>query len=84
MIVLLQRVASYATQYLGAKLMKALLKKLGVALMKKLIRRWLVPELQAFAASTENKIDDILVDKENVENALKMIDLGIDKIAEKI
>lgn len=64
--------------------MKALLKKLGVALMKKLIRRWLVPELQAFAASTENKIDDILVDKENVENALKMIDLGIDKIAEKI
>ena len=65
-------------------MLKALAKKLGITILKKLIRKWLVPELQKLAKGTDNKIDDILVDKENVENALKMIDLGIDRVAKNI
>jgi len=66
------------------KMISLLIKNLVVMLLKKLIDKWLFPELQKLAESSENKIDDILIDAEVVENAKKMIHLGIDKVKEKL
>ena len=61
-----------------------LFKNLIVLILKKLITKYVFPKLTELAESSENKIDDILVDPEIVDNAKKMILLGVDKIKEKV
>jgi len=65
-------------------MMGLLLKNLVVYVLKRLIDKWLFPKLQEMADDTPNKIDDILVSPKAVENAKKMIYLGIDRIKEKV
>ena len=64
-------------------MMGIILRNIVTILLKKLVDKWLFPKLQELADSSENKIDDVLVDPEVVANTKKMIHLGIDKIKEK-
>jgi len=55
-----------------------------VMILKKLINKYLFPELKKLAEASENKIDDVLTDHDIVENSKKLINLGIDKINERL
>lgn len=59
-------------------------KNLVALILKKLIDKYLFPKLKELADHSDNKIDDVLVEPEIVENTKKMIHLGIDKIKDKV